>query len=126
MTRPQWVNDTLFPGFPDPNLRARIERIDLYGPPILEIGGTRVRYGFATVKVTATVVQFPGTADERIVSTRTVRAVINEIPFVGRCRSCDKSFGYQELALGCPNCGSMSVEIESGLELNIKELEVDE
>ena len=52
--------------------------------------------------------------------------VINEIPFVGRCRSCGKSFGYQELALGCPSCGSTSVEIESGLELNIKEIEVDD
>jgi len=52
--------------------------------------------------------------------------VINEIPFVGRCRSCEKTFGYQELALGCPNCGSTSIEIESGLELNIKEIEVDE
>ncbi len=52
--------------------------------------------------------------------------VINEIPFVGRCRSCDKTFGYQEIALGCPNCGSTSIEIESGLELNIKEIEVDD
>jgi hydrogenase nickel incorporation protein HypA/HybF len=52
--------------------------------------------------------------------------VINEIPFVGRCRSCGKSFGYQEFALGCPSCGSTSVEIESGLELSIKEIEVDE
>ncbi len=52
--------------------------------------------------------------------------VINEIPFVGRCRSCDKTFAYQELALGCPKCGSTSIEIESGLELSIKEIEVDD
>lgn len=52
--------------------------------------------------------------------------VINEIPFVGRCRSCEKIFGYQELALGCPDCGSTSVKIESGLELNVREIEVDD
>jgi hydrogenase nickel incorporation protein HypA/HybF len=52
--------------------------------------------------------------------------VINEIPFVGRCRACDKDFGYKEFALGCPNCGSTNIEIESGLELNIKEIEVDD
>jgi hydrogenase nickel incorporation protein HypA/HybF len=52
--------------------------------------------------------------------------VINEIPFVGRCRACEKDFGYQEFALGCPNCGSTNIEIRSGLELNIKEIEVDE
>jgi hydrogenase nickel incorporation protein HypA/HybF len=52
--------------------------------------------------------------------------VIDEIPLVGRCRSCDRAFGYEEIALGCPSCGSRSIAIESGLELNIKELEIDE
>jgi hydrogenase nickel incorporation protein HypA/HybF len=52
--------------------------------------------------------------------------VINEIPLVGRCRTCGKSFEYREIALGCPACESVSIEIESGLELNIKELEIDE
>ena len=51
---------------------------------------------------------------------------INEIPLVGRCLSCDKSFEYRELALGCPACGSTRVKIESGLELTVKELEIDE
>lgn len=51
--------------------------------------------------------------------------VINEIPLVGKCRSCGKSFEYKEIALGCPACESVSIEIESGLELNIKELEID-
>jgi len=52
--------------------------------------------------------------------------VVNDIPLVGRCRSCGRSFEYREIALGCPECGSVSVEIESGLELAVRELEVDD
>ena len=52
--------------------------------------------------------------------------VINEIPLIGRCLSCERSFEYRELALGCPECGSTNVNIESGLELTVKELEIDE
>jgi hydrogenase nickel incorporation protein HypA/HybF len=55
-----------------------------------------------------------------------VELVINDIPIAGRCRSCMREFEYREMALGCPNCGSMDVSIESGLELNIRELEIDE
>lgn len=52
--------------------------------------------------------------------------VINEIPLVGRCLSCDRPFEYRELALGCPGCGSTNVKIESGLELSVRELEIEE
>ncbi len=52
--------------------------------------------------------------------------VIDEIPIVGKCRDCGESFRYEEIAFGCPNCDSRSVSIESGLELNIKQLEIDE
>jgi len=52
--------------------------------------------------------------------------VVNDIPLVGRCRSCGRSFEYREIALGCPDCGSVSVEIESGLELSVRELEIDD
>ena len=52
--------------------------------------------------------------------------VIDEIPIVGKCRDCGESFQYEEIAFGCPNCDSRSVSIESGLELNIKQLEIDE
>lgn len=52
--------------------------------------------------------------------------VVNEIPLIGRCLSCEKSFEYRELALGCPECGSAKIKIESGLELTVKELEIDE
>src|SRR6185503_13913461 len=47
------INDTLFPNFPSPFLRARITRIEVYQPPILSIGGNNTRMGIATIKVTA-------------------------------------------------------------------------
>lgn len=52
--------------------------------------------------------------------------VVNDIPLVGRCRPCGRRFDYQEIALGCPACGSVDVEIVSGLELSVKELEIDD
>mgnify|MGYP006282456381 FL=1 len=52
--------------------------------------------------------------------------VVNEIPLAGRCRSCGSTFEYREIALGCPKCESVDIEIESGLELAIRELEIDE
>ena len=55
-----------------------------------------------------------------------VELVINDIPIAGRCRSCSNAFEYREMALGCPDCGSRDVKIESGLELNIRELEIDD
>jgi len=52
--------------------------------------------------------------------------VINDIPLAGRCRSCGRAFEYREIALGCPACGSAGVDIESGLELSVRELEIDD
>jgi hypothetical protein len=77
------VNDTLFPNFPSPFLRARITRTEVYAPPIVSIGGTATRMGIATVKATAGVFIYPGTANERQVATRIVKAVVNEIPVPG-------------------------------------------
>ncbi|MBD3367806.1 MAG: hydrogenase maturation nickel metallochaperone HypA [Candidatus Eisenbacteria bacterium] len=54
------------------------------------------------------------------------KLVVNEIPLAGRCRSCGSTFEYQEVALGCPKCESVDIEITSGLELAIRELEIDE
>ena len=85
------INDTLFANFPSPSLRARVTRIEIYQPPILNIGGNETRMGVATVKVTAGVFQYPGTASERQIATRIVKAVVNEIPVpgpVGPLQSC--------------------------------------
>jgi hypothetical protein len=90
------INDTLFPNFPSPFLRARVTRIEIYQPPLLSIGGNNTRMGIATVKVTAGVFQYPGTASERQIATRIVKAVVNEIPVpgpVGPLQSC-ADLGY--------------------------------
>jgi hydrogenase nickel incorporation protein HypA/HybF len=52
--------------------------------------------------------------------------VVNDIPISGRCRACGREFTYEELAVGCPECGSTNIQITAGLELDIKALEVDE
>ena len=85
------INDTMFPNYPAPWLRARITRIEVYGPPLISIGGTLTRMGVATIKVTSGVFMYPGTASERQVAARVVKAVVNEIPVpgpVGPIQSC--------------------------------------
>lgn len=85
------INLALFTNFPTPFLHARITRIEIYGPPLISIGGTLTRMGVATIKVTSGVFLLPDTASERQVATRVVKAVINEIPVpgpVGPIQSC--------------------------------------
>jgi hypothetical protein len=77
------INDALFPNFPSADLRARIARIEVYAPPILNSGGADTRMGIATVRVVGGVFIYPGTADERQIATRVVKAVVNEIPVPG-------------------------------------------
>lgn len=47
-----------------------------------------------------------------------------EIPVVGWCEACAQSVDVQERFDPCPLCGSFQVQITSGEELRIKELEV--
>jgi Tfp pilus assembly protein PilX len=90
------INNTLFPNYPSPTLRARVTRIEIYGPPMISISGSLTRMGVASVKVTAGVFLYPGTSSERQVATRIVKAVVNEIPVpgpVGPIQSCS-TLGY--------------------------------
>ena len=77
------LNATLFADFLSSGQQGRISRIDVYGPPMINIGGTLTRYGIATIKVTAGIYEFVGTAAVRRVATRIVKAVINEAPYTG-------------------------------------------
>jgi hydrogenase nickel incorporation protein HypA/HybF len=52
--------------------------------------------------------------------------VVNDIPISGQCRACGEDFTYEELAFGCPTCGSTDIRITAGLELNVRALEVDD
>ena len=70
---------------------GRIQRIDVYAPPVIEIGGVRTRYGIATVKVTAAKFRNMGqvgvipvtTASSVEVGRQVVKMVINEVPYPG-------------------------------------------
>ena len=77
------LDNTLYPNFPTPGERARIKQIDVYSPPILLVGAQKGRYGIATIKVTAGVFQYAGTAQESEIATRVVKAVVNEVPYHG-------------------------------------------
>ncbi len=79
----QSVNNSILPNFPKSHYRARITQIDVYEPPILTIGANRIRYGMATVKVTSAIFENAGTANERKIAERVVKAVMNETPYPG-------------------------------------------
>src|SRR5277367_1597434 len=48
---------------------------------------------------------------------------IIEIPGVGRCRQCSASVELASRSFRCPGCRSLDVELISGDELSIKEME---
>jgi Tfp pilus assembly protein PilX len=125
------INDALFPNFPSPTLRARIARIEVYGPPI--VNGSRM--GIATVKVTGGVFLYPGTADERQIATRVVKAVVNEIPVpgpVGPLQSCSALAytGAFEINWGTgsslgnatfPTGAQMNTQVDTGVPYNLND-----
>lgn len=50
---------------------------------------------------------------------------IEEIPIRGKCTECEHEDVYDEMFFKCKKCGSYKVELVSGEELNITEIEVD-
>jgi hypothetical protein len=82
------LNAALFTDQPN---TGRIQRIDIYAPPIIMVSGTPTRYGIATVKVTAAKFRNLGrsgstwvtTPTSRQVSERVVKMVLNEAPYPG-------------------------------------------
>lgn len=57
---------------------------------------------------------------------RQAKLIIEEIPVKGICKNCSKEFESNDsyLVVVCPFCGSFSMEITAGKELNITEMEV--
>lgn len=53
------------------------------------------------------------------------RLVIERIQGRGRCRGCAAEFAVKAFYESCPACGGYGVEILSGEELRVKELEVE-
>jgi hydrogenase nickel incorporation protein HypA/HybF len=62
-----------------------------------------------------------GTIAEKAVLT------IDEVPVSGFCNTCRSDFSIDEAyVVTCPKCGSMSLRVDTGRELNIYEMEVSE
>jgi hydrogenase nickel incorporation protein HypA/HybF len=51
---------------------------------------------------------------------------IETVPVVGRCSHCRMSFNVQDHCFVCQGCGSTDVELVSGNELDVVELEISE
>lgn len=50
---------------------------------------------------------------------------IEKTPLIGRCRKCKKDFKVINYKFSCTECDSTDIDIVSGREMNIVELEVD-
>ena len=46
-------------------------------------------------------------------------------PLIGSCRKCEEKFKIIDYNFSCPECGSTDIDIISGREMNIVEIEVD-
>lgn len=77
------ITDTLFPDYPSPDLRARVNQIDVFAPPVLQVAGQRVRYGIATIRIEVGIVAAARSAFPRQVAERVVEVVLNEAPYAG-------------------------------------------
>jgi hydrogenase nickel incorporation protein HypA/HybF len=51
---------------------------------------------------------------------------IEEVPMVTKCRDCQHSFTVRDFAFSCPACKSGNLELISGKELEIIEIELQE
>jgi hydrogenase nickel incorporation protein HypA/HybF len=51
--------------------------------------------------------------------------VIEEVPFVIRCRSCGKTMKRDDFVFICASCGSKNLETLSGTELILEKLELE-
>lgn len=49
---------------------------------------------------------------------------IETVPIVARCHRCDLRFGVKQYAFACPSCGKGEIEILSGRELQVAEVEL--
>ena len=54
------------------------------------------------------------------------RLQIDRIPATGRCKACAIGFTIEEYAFSCPICGSVEIELVSGTELEVSEIEISE
>jgi hypothetical protein len=80
------LSDKLFGGYPSGGAgrRARIARIDVYGPPHVRVGGTWKRYGVGSARVVGRIVQEYPDGTEVVLAERTVGLAFNEVRYAPR------------------------------------------
>jgi len=49
---------------------------------------------------------------------------IIEMPIIFKCHSCNKSSDTEDFKFVCPNCGSLDVDLMSGMEFVIESIEI--
>ena len=57
---------------------------------------------------------------------RLAKLAIEQVPLVSECRNCKHRFQMDDLAFSCPSCQSVSLELISGRELEVVEIELAE
>jgi hydrogenase nickel incorporation protein HypA/HybF len=70
-------------------------------------------------------VEFCFEACTRDTALEGARLLIDRIPARGHCLACSTEFPVKAYYEACPNCGEYRVEILTGEELRVKELEVE-
>jgi hydrogenase nickel incorporation protein HypA/HybF len=51
--------------------------------------------------------------------------IIDNVPVTGKCKQCGATDTYEEMFFACSSCGSYEVELITGEELTVSEIEVD-
>lgn len=57
---------------------------------------------------------------------RCAGAVVETVPAVALCRACRKEFTAEDFAFSCPSCSSIDLELVSGRELEVVDIELAE
>lgn len=68
-------------------------------------------------------------ADEQVERDKPVEFVINVVPVLAHCSSCQKDFQVERYAFSCVSCGSTEVEVTGGdcvriMSITLEDLEV--
>jgi hydrogenase nickel incorporation protein HypA/HybF len=70
-------------------------------------------------------VEFCFEASVRDSALEGTRLIIERVPALGRCLTCFAEFHVRAYYDACPSCGNYGVDILTGDELRVKELEVE-
>jgi hydrogenase nickel incorporation protein HypA/HybF len=104
--------DQVTEALPPAGNHGRVLRVELSIGRLSGVNCDSIRFAFELLS--------PGTAVER------ADLVIREPKAVCHCNSCGTETEIDEMALDCPKCGSGDVAIQSGRELVLQSIEVEE